>query len=70
MEVRALIETLIARCRPHAEQLGCATELDQVSRLATANGAHAQREWAAKAGAGAAVSMLCERFTSSSARAR
>ncbi len=43
--VRTLLEELLAQCRPHAEALGCAAELADVSRLAVANGADRQRRW-------------------------
>jgi len=41
--VRELLNRLLAECRPHALALGCAGALDQVQRLAAANGADRQR---------------------------
>jgi carboxylate-amine ligase len=40
---REMLADLLARCRPHALALGCADDLDQVQRLAAANGADRQR---------------------------
>ena len=45
--VRAMLEALLADCRPHALVLGCADALEQVRRLAAANGADRQRVVAA-----------------------
>lgn len=42
--VRALLDELLAECRPHAEALGCAAELETVSRLADRTGARRQLE--------------------------
>jgi glutamate---cysteine ligase / carboxylate-amine ligase len=39
---RALLEDLLTLCRPHAEALGCATQLDAVARLADRTGARRQ----------------------------
>jgi hypothetical protein len=36
-------DALVGQCRPHALALGCAGALDQVQRLAAANGADCQR---------------------------
>ena len=41
---RALLEDLLVLCRPHAEALGCAAELDAVARLADRTGARRQLE--------------------------
>ena len=41
---RALLEDLLVLCRPHAEALGCAAELEAVSRLADRTGARRQLE--------------------------
>ncbi len=41
---RALLEDLLILCRPHAEALGCAAELEAVSRLAERTGARRQLE--------------------------
>jgi carboxylate-amine ligase len=41
---RALLEDLLILCRPHAEALGCAAELDSVARLADRTGARRQLE--------------------------
>ena len=47
--VRATLDSMLDRCRPHALALGCASELEQVRRLATSNGADRQRTRAATA---------------------
>jgi glutamate---cysteine ligase / carboxylate-amine ligase len=63
VEVRALVDALVERCRPHAARLGCVRELEDVSRLAGANGAQAQRGGGgAHARATDVVSMLGQRF--------
>ena len=41
--VRATLDTMLDRCRPHALALGCASELEQVQWLAASNGADRQR---------------------------
>jgi glutamate---cysteine ligase / carboxylate-amine ligase len=41
---RALLDDLLTLCRPHAEALGCAAELDTIKRLATRTGARRQLE--------------------------
>ena len=41
---RALLEELLVACRPHAEELGCAAELEEVTRLAAKTGATRQLE--------------------------
>jgi glutamate---cysteine ligase / carboxylate-amine ligase len=43
--VRRLLRTLVDECRPHAEALGCAAELEHVKRLIAVNGAIRQRAW-------------------------
>ena len=60
--VRALIEELLTRCRPHAAALGCSSELDCVQQLADANGAVRQREWADEAGLTELMSTLTACF--------
>jgi glutamate---cysteine ligase / carboxylate-amine ligase len=57
-----LIDDLVARCRPHAAALGCAAELDQVTRLARANGADRQRALAAEAGLNGLICALADCF--------
>ena len=47
---RELLESLLADCRPHALALGCADAVDDVPRLAAANGAARQRAFAARHG--------------------
>jgi carboxylate-amine ligase len=42
--VRAIVDSLLLECRPHAAALGCAAELEQVQRLVALNGAAWQRE--------------------------
>jgi len=41
---RALLDELLVECRPHAEALGCAAELDTVAALADRTGARRQLE--------------------------
>ena len=45
--VREMLDSLLAKCRPHALALGCAGALDRVKRLAAANGAERQRKFIA-----------------------
>ena len=47
---RELLADLVAVCRPHAEALGCAAELDGVIRLGERTGAQRQIEQAAALG--------------------
>jgi carboxylate-amine ligase len=47
---RELLADLVAVCRPHAEALGCAAELDRVIRLGERTGAQRQLEQAAALG--------------------
>jgi carboxylate-amine ligase len=61
--VRELIAGLLRRCRPHAAALGCLSELDQVYRLAAANGADRQRAAAGNTGLDGLVAALSERFS-------
>jgi glutamate---cysteine ligase / carboxylate-amine ligase len=61
--VRKLLRRLVADCRPHAEELGCAPELDGVGRLASSNGARRQRALLSSgAGFGGVVAALAARF--------
>jgi carboxylate-amine ligase len=46
---RETLEALVAECRPHAAELGCATALEHIHDLMPANGAARQREFAAGA---------------------
>jgi carboxylate-amine ligase len=62
VEVRALVDALLALCRPHAARLGCVRELEDVSRLTVANGARAQRSGSVHGEAADVVTMLRERF--------
>jgi glutamate---cysteine ligase / carboxylate-amine ligase len=48
--VRELLADLVAVCRPHAEALGCAAELEDVIRLGERTGAQRQLEQAAALG--------------------
>jgi carboxylate-amine ligase len=41
---KELLDDLLDLCRPHAEDLGCAAELETVSRLADRTGARRQLE--------------------------
>jgi glutamate---cysteine ligase / carboxylate-amine ligase len=61
--VRELVDDLVERCRPCAAALGCSAELEQVRRLATANGADLQRAWAREEGLLGLVATLSRRFT-------
>lgn len=60
--VRALLGALLASCRAHARALGCDFELDQIRRLATANGADRQRAWVRVGGLVEQVQTLSELF--------
>jgi carboxylate-amine ligase len=60
---RELVEEVIDACHPHAEALGCATELERVRRLAHHSGA--ERQLAAARGPErlqGLIRALCERF--------
>lgn len=62
--VAATIDALVRRCRPHAEQLGCAEELEMVHGLAAANGACRQRRRLRRHGSIESVlDMLARRFS-------
>jgi glutamate---cysteine ligase / carboxylate-amine ligase len=63
---RALVEVLVARCRPHAAALGCSRELEQVRQLAARNGADRQRAWAGETGLVGLVATLSGRFATPS----
>ncbi|MGO9490025.1 MAG: YbdK family carboxylate-amine ligase [Solirubrobacteraceae bacterium] len=60
--VGALTASTLASCRAHAEELGCAGELDLVGRLVVSNGAERQRRRLHKSGMPAVVAMLAEQF--------
>jgi carboxylate-amine ligase len=45
--VREMLEVVVGECRRHARGLGCVEALDEVQRLANANGADRQRAFAA-----------------------
>jgi glutamate---cysteine ligase / carboxylate-amine ligase len=61
--VREMLDSLLARCRPHAVALGCAGALDRVQPLAAANGAAHQRALvAANGGLEELVASLAHRF--------
>ena len=61
--VRAMLESLLAECRPHALALGCAGALDLVQQLAAANGADRQRKFIAHNGRlDELVASLADRF--------
>ena len=63
VSVRESVHALIARCRPHAQALGCASELERVHLLADSNGARRQRRFAAAHGRlDRLVSNLADRF--------
>jgi carboxylate-amine ligase len=48
--VREILDAMLVQCRPHALALGCAGALDDVQRLAAANGADRQRAFVAGEG--------------------
>ena len=50
LPARELLADLVTVCRPHAEALDCAAELDQVIRLGERTGAQRQLEQAAALG--------------------
>ena len=60
--VRALVDDLVDRCRPHAAALGCSIELERIQGLAAGNGADRQRLSADEAGLVELVSELTKRF--------
>jgi carboxylate-amine ligase len=61
--VRALLDSLLDECGPHALALGCADALDRVQPLAAANGAARQRAFVATgARLSDLVASLAERF--------
>ena len=62
-----LIDDLVERCRPHAAALGCAAELDQVTRLARSGGAARQRALAAEAGVDGLLTALSDCFAEAEA---
>jgi carboxylate-amine ligase len=72
--VRQLLRELLDECRQHAFELGCATELEGIRRLAACNGAGRQRALlSANAGFQGVVAALAERFSThvfTDARAR
>ena len=47
---QAMLDKMLATCRPHATALGCPSELEQVRLLAASNGADRQRTHAAAKG--------------------
>jgi glutamate---cysteine ligase / carboxylate-amine ligase len=59
---RVQLNDLVARCRAHAGALGCEYELDQVGRIAVANGAECQRARARVGGLVELVKALSELF--------
>jgi glutamate---cysteine ligase / carboxylate-amine ligase len=61
--LRDLVDDLVERCRSCAAALGCSAELEQIGRLAAANGADLQRDWARQAGLPGLVATLARRFT-------
>jgi carboxylate-amine ligase len=65
---RPVLEALLAKCRPHADALGCPVELEEVRRLMAANGADRQRVWARRDGLVGLVSALTRRFAASGGR--
>jgi glutamate---cysteine ligase / carboxylate-amine ligase len=44
--LRALLEALVDRCHPHAEELGCGEQLEHAGRLIANGGAERQRRLA------------------------
>jgi carboxylate-amine ligase len=61
-----VVQSMLDRCRPHAEDLACAAELGAVSDLTFINGARRQRQRVHEAGLSATVVMLAEHFEGSS----
>jgi carboxylate-amine ligase len=61
--LQELVNDLVERCRPCAAALGCSAELEQIGRLASANGADLQRAWAREDGLLSLVATLSRRFT-------
>jgi glutamate---cysteine ligase / carboxylate-amine ligase len=61
--LRELAADLVERCRPCAAALGCAAQLEQIARLAAANGADLQRAWAREGGLPGLAAILARRFT-------
>jgi glutamate---cysteine ligase / carboxylate-amine ligase len=62
--VRSMIASLLPECRPHADALGCAGQLEEVRRLASVNGAARQRRLArAHGGLPPVVADLIDDFT-------
>jgi glutamate---cysteine ligase / carboxylate-amine ligase len=61
--LQELVYDLVERCRPCAAALGCSAELEQIARLAAANGADRQRAWAREDGLVGLVETLSRRFT-------
>ncbi len=69
--VRAMLDALLARCRPHALALGCASELERVPLLAASNGARRQRAFtAADGGLDRLVARLADGFLNDSTTER
>jgi carboxylate-amine ligase len=61
--ITTIVDALLERRRPYAAALGCPAELDQIRRLAAANGADRQRAQARETGPVDLVTTLCQRFT-------
>jgi glutamate---cysteine ligase / carboxylate-amine ligase len=57
------VDDLVERCRPCAVALECAAELEQIGRLAAANGADLQRAWARQDGLLGVIAALSRRFS-------
>jgi carboxylate-amine ligase len=69
VSVRDMLDGLLARCRPHALALGCASKLERVRSLARSNGARRQRAFtAANGGLNHLVPHLADRFLSTTER--
>jgi carboxylate-amine ligase len=60
--LRALLDGLVERCRPHAEELGCRAELDAVPGLAEGNGALRQRRAADEHGVSGVTAVLADAY--------
>ena len=68
--VREILDSLLAKCRPHAVALGCADALDRVPQLAAATGADRQRTFVAPNEClDELVASLADRFLASDWRA-
>jgi glutamate---cysteine ligase / carboxylate-amine ligase len=66
--LRTVLDGVIARCREHADALGCDAELDAVSALARDSGASRQRRAAAKHGVSGVTATLADAYAAPAVR--